>query len=46
MFSYNILDCADPSMPANCPADLNGDNLVDDVDFVSFAAAYNQLLCE
>lgn len=26
-----------------CPADLNGDGLVDDEDFVLFAAAYNEL---
>lgn len=28
-----------------CPADLNGDGLVDDEDFVIFAAAYNILYC-
>ena len=43
--SYNVLDCADPSMPAGCPADLNGDSFVDDSDFVVFVAAYNALLC-
>jgi len=43
--SYNILDCADPSMPAACPADINGDGFVDDSDFVLFAAAYDALLC-
>jgi hypothetical protein len=43
--AYNILDCADPSMPAGCPADLNGDGFVDDADFVIFLAAYNELLC-
>ncbi|MBX3387951.1 MAG: hypothetical protein KF691_00705 [Phycisphaeraceae bacterium] len=43
--AYNILDCADPSMPAGCPADLNGDMLVDDADFVVFVAAYNELVC-
>jgi hypothetical protein len=32
-------------MPAGCPADLNGDDFVDDSDFVVFAAAYNELLC-
>lgn len=42
---YDLLDCADPAMPANCPADLNNDDFVDDADFVLFAAAYNQLLC-
>ncbi|MBX3387955.1 MAG: alpha amylase C-terminal domain-containing protein [Phycisphaeraceae bacterium] len=43
--AYNILDCADPSMPANCPADLTADGVVDDADFVDFLAAYNELLC-
>lgn len=43
--AYNILDCADPTMPAGCPADLNGDTFVDDADFVIFAAAYNELIC-
>jgi hypothetical protein len=32
-------------MPAGCPADLNSDAVVDDTDFVLFAAAYNDLLC-
>jgi len=44
--AYNILDCADPSMPALCPADLNGDNVVDDADFSTFVVAYNALLCD
>ena len=43
--AYNILDCADPSMPAGCPADLNGDGFVDDADFVIFVGAYNELVC-
>jgi len=43
--AYDILDCADPSMPASCPADLNGDGLVDDSDFVIFASAYDALVC-
>ncbi len=43
--AYNILDCADPAMPAGCPADLNGDGVVDDADFVAFVAAYNELVC-
>lgn len=43
--AYNILDCADPSMPAGCPADLNSDGVVDDSDFVLFVAAYNELVC-
>lgn len=42
---YNILDCADPAMPANCPADLNLDGVVDDADFTLFVQAYNRLLC-
>jgi len=43
--AYNILDCADPSMPAGCPSDLNGDGLVDDADFIAFVSAYNTLVC-
>jgi hypothetical protein len=43
--SSNILDWADPGMPAGCPADLTLDGVVDDVDFVIFAAAYNDLVC-
>lgn len=42
---YNILDCADPAMPAGCPADVNADGFVDDADFVLFASAYNTLIC-
>ncbi len=30
---------------APCPADLNGDTVVDDADFVLFVSAYNELLC-
>lgn len=44
--SYNLLDCADPSMMPGCPADLNLDGFVDDTDFVIFAAAYDALVCE
>ncbi|MBX3379499.1 MAG: IPT/TIG domain-containing protein [Phycisphaeraceae bacterium] len=43
--AYDVLDCADPSMPVGCPADLNDDNFVDDADFVVFANAYNMLTC-
>lgn len=43
--AYNILDCADPAMPAACPADFNRDGLVDDLDFSLFALAYDALLC-
>ncbi|MFN9976575.1 MAG: hypothetical protein ACK58T_42410, partial [Phycisphaerae bacterium] len=43
--AYNLLDCADPAMPAGCPADLNADLVVDDADFVIFASAYDALLC-
>ncbi len=43
--AYNILDCADPSMPANCPADFNHDGAVEDSDFVIFVQAYNELVC-
>lgn len=31
--------------PLACPADLNGDEIVEDADFVIFVAAYNDLLC-
>ena len=40
-----MLDCADPAMPAGCPADLNGDGVVDDADFVIFLPAYDALVC-
>lgn len=43
--AYDLLDCADPSMPAACPADLNRDGLVDDADFSVFAVAYDELIC-
>ncbi|MGH7242637.1 MAG: hypothetical protein ACREJD_04400 [Phycisphaerales bacterium] len=43
--AYNILDCADPAMPAGCPADFNRDGVVDDGDFVLFVVAYNELVC-
>ncbi|HEX8877858.1 MAG TPA: hypothetical protein VF777_14000 [Phycisphaerales bacterium] len=43
--AYNILDCADPAMPAACPADFNRDGVVDDLDFSLFAVAYDALLC-
>ncbi len=45
LYSYNILDCADPAMPQDCPSDLNGDGVVDDADFQVFVLAYNALLC-
>lgn len=44
--AYDILDCADPGMPAGCPADLNSDGFVDDADFSLFAVAYDTLLCQ
>jgi 6-phosphogluconolactonase (cycloisomerase 2 family) len=43
--AYNILDCADGSMPLGCPADFNIDGFVDDNDFVIFVIAYNELVC-
>jgi hypothetical protein len=43
--AYNILDCADPAMPANCPADLNNDDVVDDADFSVFVVAYDEVIC-
>ncbi|MBX3380317.1 MAG: dockerin type I repeat-containing protein [Phycisphaeraceae bacterium] len=42
---YNILDCADETMPEFCSADLNFDGFVDDSDFVIFLMGYNDLLC-
>ena len=43
--AYNILDCADGSMPLGCPADFNLDGFVDDNDFLIFVIAYNELVC-
>lgn len=43
--AYNILDCADPSMPASCPSDFNNDGMVEDADFSIFVVAYNEFLC-
>jgi hypothetical protein len=43
--AYDLLDCADPAMPAVCPADLNADLIVDDSGFVLFASAYDALVC-
>jgi hypothetical protein len=43
--AYNILDCAEPAMPAGCPGDLDTDAFVDDADFSIFAAAYDALVC-
>jgi hypothetical protein len=42
---YDVLDCADISMPAGCSADLNSDLLVDDQDFSIFVLAYDAVLC-
>ncbi|HLO40017.1 MAG TPA: hypothetical protein VK176_03270 [Phycisphaerales bacterium] len=44
--AYNILDCADPTMPPGCAADLNHDGVVDDADFSIFVVAYDAVLCE
>ncbi len=38
--AYNDLTCG-----MVCPADFNGDSMVDDADFVIFAGAYDALLC-
>lgn len=43
--AYNILECADRSMPLGCPADFNADGFVDDADFLWFVSAYDRLLC-
>ncbi|MBS0192177.1 MAG: hypothetical protein U0573_06080 [Phycisphaerales bacterium] len=45
-FGLDIGDLAlDATLPSECRGDLNGDGLVDDADFVIFAAAYNLLDC-
>ncbi len=36
---------SDPTTLASCPADLNGDGIVEDADFVIFVIAYNTLDC-
>lgn len=41
---YEILDCADPSMPDSCSADFNHDGIVDDSDFSIFAPAYDIMI--
>jgi hypothetical protein len=43
--AYNILDCADGSMPLGCPADIARDGFVDDTDFTRFVVAYDALIC-
>lgn len=43
--AYNLLDCADGSMPAGCPSDFNRDGFVDDADFGIFVVSYNELVC-
>jgi len=43
--SYDILNCADQTMPPSCRADINGDGSVDDADFVLFAGAYDAFTC-
>jgi len=43
--AYDILDCADPTMPQGCPADINEDGVVDDADFLIFLPAYDTLVC-
>ena len=41
-----IITGEDVTLGGSCPGDLNSDGFVDDADFVEFATAYNQLLCE
>lgn len=43
--AYNLVACADPAMPAGCPADVTRDGIVDDVDFQFFVSAYNTVVC-
>ncbi|MBS0191033.1 MAG: hypothetical protein U0573_03935 [Phycisphaerales bacterium] len=45
LVQYNILDCADPSMPAGCSCDFNADGIVEDTDFQLFLPAYNRFAC-
>ncbi len=45
VLAYNILDCADPTMPLGCPSDFTFDRIVNDDDFLPFVQAYNDLLC-
>jgi hypothetical protein len=45
VIAYDLLDCADPGMPAGCSSDLNRDGLVDDLDFQAFVVAYDALGC-
>lgn len=41
-----IITGEDVTLGGACPGDLNSDGFVDDADFVEFATAYNQLLCD
>jgi hypothetical protein len=43
--AYDILECADSTMPPACPSDLDADGLVNDSDFGVFVAGYDRLLC-
>jgi len=43
--AYNTLDCADVASPADCPADFNGDAVVEDADFSTFFIAYSTFVC-
>jgi hypothetical protein len=43
--AYDILECADSTMPAACPSDLDADGLVNDSDFGVFVIGYDTLLC-
>lgn len=41
----NLIGASGHNFGPSCPGDLNGDDQVDDADFVIFAAAYNTLDC-
>ena len=43
--AYNLLLCADGTMPAGCPCDFNKDGFVDDVDFQIFIQSYGLPIC-
>ncbi|MBL8876832.1 MAG: hypothetical protein JNM86_13635 [Phycisphaerae bacterium] len=41
---YDLMLCADASMPDSCSADFNHDGVVDDADFEIFVPAFNAML--
>ncbi|MGH7244922.1 MAG: hypothetical protein ACREJD_16025 [Phycisphaerales bacterium] len=45
VIAYDILDCADCSMPAGCPPDITRDGVVDGMYFTKFVVASDALVC-